>query len=101
MLIATVSVFVSRPFQWTDLGKIHEDRPIHPYLPIFYIRSFRILPLSSLSTFITIVLNSVSGRLLASIFFSSSSEVFSYSFIWDLLLSLHFGCLSVFVSCIR
>ena len=43
---------------------------------------------SSLSTLITIVLNTASGRLLTSILFSSFSWNLPYSFIWDMFLCL-------------
>ena len=64
--------------------------------------SWIILPLSSLSILITNVSNSVSGKLLVSILFSSFSGVFSYSFAWDIFLCLlilaAFMCLFLCIS---
>nr|KAF6435824.1 hypothetical protein HJG63_012547 [Rousettus aegyptiacus] len=65
------------------------------YLFLKFSLSSSTLPLSSLSTLITSILNSASGRLLISILFSSFPELCFVLSFRSYFLSSHFGCLPV------
>ena len=98
LLIATASVFVARCFQWADMGKIHVDRCVHTYLPIFYICFFS----CSSPKFLEHLYNHCFELYLVDCLLPFCLVVFLLFFHLGLVsLSPVFGCLSVFVSYIR